>query len=98
MTNVQFGTVRGSAGKLAARTLSNRDTPYTMSFLAAFTSFAAPSTAEETPVTSVFEKVFPVVHNEEDEGEDAGEKEDEGGEDEDEDEEDEDEPEDVRIN
>ena len=65
-----------------------------MSFLAAFTSFAAPSSAEETPVTSVFEKVFPVVHSEEDEDEDAGEEEEEEDEDDDEDE---DEPEDVRI-
>ena len=92
MTNVQFGTVRGAAGRLAARTLSHRDTPFTMSFLAAFTSFAAPSSADETPVTSVFEKVFPVVHNEEDEGEDA-----EGEEEEENEDEDEDEPEDVRA-
>lgn len=66
-----------------------------MSFLAALTSFATTSSVEESPVTSVFEKAFPVAHNEEDEEE---EKEEEEEEEEEEDDDDDDEPEDVRYN
>lgn len=89
ITNAQFGTVRGSA--VSANSLAPRHAIYNMSFLAALTSFATTSSVEESPVTSVFEKVFPVAHNEDDEEEEKEEEEEE------EDDDDDDEPEDVRY-